>query len=71
VNRPLFISICLVLTGLIYHHHGAGDWLAPTTIPESLSSVQITNELIASLQFTAAMVIWALMPFPGTKEKTK
>ncbi len=49
MNRPLFISICLVLTGLIYHHHGAGDWLAPTTIPES----------------------WALMPFPGTKEKTK
>ncbi len=71
MNRPLFISICLIITGFLYHHNGANDWLAPTVIGEHLTPHQIANEITANILFAAAAVIWALMPFPGTKEKTK
>ena len=65
--RPHFISICLVVTGLVYHHNGANDWLAPNTVPAGLSPQQLANELTANILFAAAAVIWALMP--GKKEE--
>jgi hypothetical protein len=62
MKRPIFFSLCLFITGMIYHHNGANDWLSPNTIPTGLTAQQHANEITANMLFAATIVIWALMP---------
>jgi len=62
MTRPIFFSLCLFITGLVYHHNGANDWFSPNTVPADLTLREVANELTANILFMAAAVIWALMP---------
>ena len=62
MKRPNFVSIMLLITGLVYHHNGANDWLAPSTIPDDLTPQQIANEITANVLLSAALIVFALSP---------
>lgn len=60
--RPYLTSVTLFVAGLIYHHNGQNDWLAPTAVGPGLTPAQIANEIIAIILIASAMVICALIP---------
>jgi hypothetical protein len=60
--RPLLFAVGLLVVGLLYHHNGANDWLAPSTVPADLTQQQLANELTANVLIAASVVIVALMP---------
>lgn len=67
MSRSITICVFLLATGAIYHYHGQNDWLASGSANDNMTPAQMTNEVIACMNFIAAAIIFALAP-PKKKE---
>lgn len=56
----IVIILTLVVTGSLYHADGMNDWFAHATISSDVTVAQAANEIIASLNFIAAFVLFAI-----------
>ena len=52
--------LALLGIGSIYHYHGMNDWFSPNAVADGVTLAQATNEVIASINFVAAMVLTAV-----------
>lgn len=70
-TRAILVCLSFIVTGCVYHAHGQNDWLAASAAVEGMTPAQLTNEVIACMNFVAAGVVFALAsrPAPPTNKE--
>lgn len=63
-TRAIFVCLSFLVTGCVYHSHGQNDWLTLSATFEGMTPAQLTNEVIACMNFVAAGVVFALASRP-------
>lgn len=54
------MSIAMFTIGCLYHYNGMNDWFALQAVTEGVTIAQAANEIIASICFSAGIILLCL-----------